>query len=506
MMRKTILNSLVISLATLAASEASAESWAFTRQTPGKPFPTIHVYSDHGTQWDRVGELEAGLEFNIDARGRCEADANTQLSSSLIVSSNAQEVASANLAINTNNRSYGPDHGQGWRTLTFKGPYVQQQTPTSKPADNCNAWAASEAGFAPDPAKRRRELLAAGFTRTMDHAYTARFTLACRRKSAAGFEFLSFPTDDAEVTAKVVCHGNPAALDVPLPPAQRKKVDQGIQEMRLWVNPNKDANFSGFCPKTLHFGGEIDYLLPSNNAVNLSYYYVATSGNRVIKSPKYTTTFNDSGKRILHTWPLGFPLTFDGPAYEANASAGQPDVFGGSVALEFVGAVQIHANLKPAQFKVTCVKKATVAVPLGGGIDQVAAPTTPREIFKPHPAKPDPVKPTPQIPGDNIALVSKPDLVIRSVAQVKGDVRALRVRIVNQGNVPAGAFNVKLFRGVGIDAVGTAAGPIAAHGQQEIIVHSPTSLAGVRPLRLRADDPNRIDESNEGNNSFELAR
>src|SRR5687767_5788726 len=177
--------SMILALAMLAASEATAASWVFVRQTPGKPFPTIHVYSDHGTKWDRVGQLEAGLEFNIDARGRCEEDANTQNSSSLVVKSNNTEVATANLAINEGNRSYGPDHGQGWRTLNFKGHYVQQQIPSSSPAENCNAWAASTAGFAPDPAKRRQELLAEGFSRDLDHAYTARFTLSCKRKDAA---------------------------------------------------------------------------------------------------------------------------------------------------------------------------------------------------------------------------------------------------------------------------------------------------------------------------------
>jgi hypothetical protein len=254
--------------------------------------------------------------------------------------------------------------------------------------------------------------------------------------------------------------------------------------MRVWVNPAKDANFTGFCPTKLHFGGEIDYLLPpSGNTVNLSYHYFAKIGTRVIKSEKFTTVFSASGKRNLHSWPLTFPLAPEGPSYQAPSPANQPDVFSGYVALEFVGAVQIHANLKPAPFKVTCIKEAAVAVPLGGA-GQVAAPSKPVEIFKPEPA-----------------AKLLPDLVI-SVVGPSDNASTLRVRIENRGDGPAGAFNVKLFRGGRAPPVGTSAGPIAAHGIQDIIVHSPTPLTGLREVQLRADDPNRITETNETNNSY----
>ena len=476
-----------IVLAMFAVSEAMADSWVFVRQTPGKPFPTIHVYSDNGTKWDRVGQLEAGLEFNIDARGRCEQDANTQNGSSLVVKSGDQEVATANLAIDQGNRSFGPDHGQGWRTLNFKGNYVRPQPVTMSPAEMCNNWAATTAEAAPNPFKRRQEMLAEGFSRDVNNAYTARFTLQCKRKDSAGFEHLSFPTESTAVRAKVVCHGNPDALQVPEPappPARREKVEQGIQQMRVWVNPSKDANFTGFCPTKLHFGGEIDYLLPpSGNTVNLSYHYFAKIGTRVIKSERFTTVFDASGKRNLHSWALSFPIAPEGPSYQAPAPANQPDVFGGYVALEFVGAVQIHANLQPAQFKVTCIKEAKVAVPLGG-TGQVAAPSKPPEIFQPEPA----AKPL-------------PDLVITVVGPSDND-STLRVRIENRGDGPAGAFNVKLFPGRGTTPVGTSAGPIAAHGIQDILVRSRAPLTGLQEVQLRVDDPNRITEANESNNGY----
>jgi len=92
-----------------------------------------------------------------------------------------------------------------------------------------------------------------------------------------------------------------------------------------------------------------------------------------------------------------------------------------------------------------------------------------------------------------------PDLVISQVSPSDND-SMLRVRIENKGDGPAGAFNVKLFRGKGLPPVDTTAGPIPAHGIQDLVVHSPTPLTGLREVQLRADEPNRIAETNEGNN------
>src|SRR5688572_31769022 len=101
---------LALTLAMVTVQAHADDWWAYTQQTPGKPFPTIHVYSDEGTSWDRVGDIEAGLTFHVDARGRCPETWNLHPETSLVVNATGH-VTTASLDINTGNRSYGPGHG-----------------------------------------------------------------------------------------------------------------------------------------------------------------------------------------------------------------------------------------------------------------------------------------------------------------------------------------------------------------------------------------------------------
>jgi hypothetical protein len=115
------------------------------------------------------------------------------------------------------------------------------------------------------------------------------------------------------IISKLECHGSPKAYDVPPPPPP-----PGILAMRVYANPSGDAQWSGFCPKTLHFNGEVTYQLPpGGHAVNLTYRYVATRGAQVVRSDTFTTTFATSGKKILHVFNLDFPFSTGQPTLKA---------------------------------------------------------------------------------------------------------------------------------------------------------------------------------------------
>lgn len=485
-------------LLVLAAAQARADDvTASTQQTPGKPFPTIHVFSDDGTAWDRVGEIEAGLSFHVDARGRCPEGFNTQPNSYLRVLSAANVVASASLDINTDNRSFGAGYGATWRQHSFKGHYAPAQGPAGRPEQLCNAWLNQELAGKPNPTLRRKQILAEGITRTVNQAYKAHFLLSCKQTSLLHGDSSDHRLAQADMSAKVICHGNPAALNVRDPPPRRVKQDDGIYHMDIWANPSASANYTGFCPRKLNFGGEIEYKVLPGRTVNLKYRYVATSGARVIKSDYYTTTYTSTERKNLHSWGLDFPLTTGGPQLMAPTNSGEPDVYAGNVVLEFVGAVPFHATLQPVQFKVTCLKDGVVNPAVGGSPDNFGTQTRPRDPVAMNPA------PAAQLKANGVVQAGKPDLAIRAVLPAPGNERVLLVRVTNLGAAPSPPTQLSMFLPEG-KPIRAQVGVVAPNGQREIRVAAPQSLKGVRPLRLRIDDPDRVAESNEDNNEFVL--
>lgn len=95
-----------------------------------------------------------------------------------------------------------------------------------------------------------------------------------------------------------------------------------------------------------------------------------------------------------------------------------------------------------------------------------------------------------------------PDLVIREVQAVPSDDRKLRVNVVNVGRANAGACNLKLFyhRSGKIMVRGTTVPVIPAGGNQWVLVNIGSPIAHASKVTLRVDDPNRVAESDEGNN------
>lgn len=511
-MRKLV----TLTLLTVAASQVNASPWAYVQQNPEGLVPAINVHSDSATQWDRVDQ--SPLTFYVDARGRCDDTWRVQYESDLDVVSGGTHVADLALnGLDWNNQSYGPNHGGGWEELDGQGAYQDPDT-QAPPAAMCNQWLQQEAAASSNPAQRKRELLANGIRRIVQGAYKAEFRLVClKKRETLGFYEPRYAHAEANLRAVVICHGNPAALDVPAaeppaPPPQRKPDPVGISSMDIWANPSASATYRGFCPKKIHFGGEIRYVLPANgNPVDLRYRYVATQGANVFKSDVYTTQYTATGKKILKSWPLQFPLMTGGPQLSATTNSGEPDVYGGNVVLEFIGNPPIHANLQPVQFNVTCLKEGQLSEVAQGGQNTLASPTRPREppLLPGNDGAP---APSAQVGGSKQVTIGanqteaktpagKPDLVIRSVTRVPGNDRQLRVQIANIGTAPSAATRLTVFPPSGAP-IQVEIKPVMIKSWSTSAIEAPFPLTG--RVRLQIDAQGRVAESNENNNSYVL--
>ena len=97
-----------------------------------------------------------------------------------------------------------------------------------------------------------------------------------------------------------------------------------------------------------------------------------------------------------------------------------------------------------------------------------------------------------------------PDLVIRQVQAVPNDDRKLRVQVMNKGRAQAGGCNLKLFyhRSGKIMVRGTYVSELGAGKEQWVLVDIGSPIANASSVTLRVDDPNRVAEMDEGNNSY----
>jgi hypothetical protein len=110
------------------------------------------------------------------------------------------------------------------------------------------------------------------------------------------------------------------------------------------------------------------------------------------------------------------------------------------------------------------------------------------------------------LPASATQAAPLPDLVIRQVIAVAGSDKKLRAHIVNVGNADAGACNLLLFfQQNGQTAKrGTYVTPIAKGKDLWVDVNNDNPIAAASSISLRIDDPNRVKESNELNNSYKF--
>jgi subtilase family serine protease len=96
------------------------------------------------------------------------------------------------------------------------------------------------------------------------------------------------------------------------------------------------------------------------------------------------------------------------------------------------------------------------------------------------------------------------DLSIAEIQDVPGEPSKLRVKIRNDGVVHSDATNLKVFyRRSGQQLVeGTPVPSIRPRSSVWLVVSAPGRIAAAQTVSLKVDDPDRVSESDEGNNSY----
>ena len=99
-----------------------------------------------------------------------------------------------------------------------------------------------------------------------------------------------------------------------------------------------------------------------------------------------------------------------------------------------------------------------------------------------------------------------PDLIIRQLVSVAGVDYKLRAHIINIGGADAAGCNLMLYyhRGGQILKKGTNIPPIQKGKDFWIDVNNNNPIADASSISVRADDPDRVRESNELNNSYKF--
>ena len=108
--------------------------------------------------------------------------------------------------------------------------------------------------------------------------------------------------------------------------------------------------------------------------------------------------------------------------------------------------------------------------------------------------------------GTTVQSALLPDLVIRQVVAVKDDDKRLRAHIVNVGGADAGGCNLMLYYHSAGQVVkrGTNVPAIQKGKDLWVDVNNDNPAAAASSISLRVDDPDRVKESNELNNSYKV--
>jgi hypothetical protein len=101
-------------------------------------------------------------------------------------------------------------------------------------------------------------------------------------------------------------------------------------------------------------------------------------------------------------------------------------------------------------------------------------------------------------------VIIQPDLVIEGARVEPNDERKLGVLVANRGNVASKACNLKIFyhRSGSVMVRGAVVSALPPGETLWVLVNIGSPLSAASKVTMRVDDPNRVRESNEGNNAF----
>jgi hypothetical protein len=285
----------------------------------------------------------------------------------------------------------------------------------------------------------------------------------------------------------VVCRKTPyvhvvgQALPKPKPTAS-DDLAMGFQvnQAALAITPK---HYEAKCPAKLHLNPTIE----ATGKGTVKYRFVDQLGNH---SQTFQVKFDKSDVKFLdHVVEiddknkpkgLGFKTAQSSSGALGLAAPSNPNLTQGYFRVEVLSPHKKLSNI--ADYSVKCTVKT------GGNGEITSVPGTVN----------------PAVVGE--LTIGLPDLVIDSVQPSPAVPTKLFVKITNQGKSAAKSTNLRAIRWVGSEATGRGTlVPAIQPGQSQVVLAElGGTIAGATQLYVRVDDPNRVLESDDGNNSFKV--
>ena len=253
-----------------------------------------------------------------------------------------------------------------------------------------------------------------------------------------------------------------------------------VNQAALAITPK---NYAAKCPAKLHLNPTIE----ATGKGTVKYRFVNELGQ---KSQTFQVKFDKSKVKFLdHVIEidgkgkpkgLGFAAAQPQGGQLGLAAPTDPNLTQGYFQVEVLSPHKKLSNI--ADYSVKCTVRAA-------GNGELAA-------------KPDVVKPV--IVGG--LTIGFPDLIIEQVQPSPAVPTKLFVKVTNKGQAPSTPTNMKAIRWVGDQSTarGTLVPAIQPGQSQVVLAELGGTINGATQLYVRVDDPNRIKEQDESNNSFKV--
>lgn len=277
--------------------------------------------------------------------------------------------------------------------------------------------------------------------------------------------------------------GEPKPVDpTPIPTAGNLTMGFQVNQAALAITPKK---YEAKCPAKLHLNPTIE----ATGKGTVKYRFVDHLGNH---SQQFQVKFDKSDVKFLDhvieidakSKPKGLGFAAAQPQGGALGLAAptNPNLIQGYFQLEVLSPHKKLSNI--ADYSVKCT------VTAAGDGKLAAVPNT--------------VKPV--IMGELTAKPKLADLFIDSVQPSPAVPTKLFVKVTNKGTAASTPTNLKALRWIGNQS--TARGtlvPVVEPGQSQVVLAElGGTIDGATRLYVRVDDPNRIPEQDESNNSFKV--
>jgi hypothetical protein len=257
-----------------------------------------------------------------------------------------------------------------------------------------------------------------------------------------------------------------------------------VNQAALAITPK---HYEAKCPAKLHLNPTIE----ATGKGTVKYRFIDQLGNH---SQTFQVKFDKSDVKFLNhvieiddknaPKSLGFKAAQPKSGAPGLAAPNNPNLTQGYFRVEVLSPHKKLSNI--ADYSVKCTVKTA-------GDGKVAA----------EPTDPTPVE---GVKGDTKPTKKLADLVIDSVQPSPAVPTKLFVKVTNKGTAASTPTNLKALRWVGDTA--TARGtlvPAVLPGQSQVVLAElGGTIDGATQLYVRVDDPNRVLESDDGNNSFKV--